>query len=175
MAKRTKNLTMIEPIGGGLAVEPELAEAVRRVVQAATSENTRRAYAASFAKFEAWATRRGAKALPAKPAVVATYLVDLARQGAKVATVGLALAAISAAHRNAGLELDSRAREIREAMKGIRREYAAPQAQAAPSRTAPSTAVTQPWSHCYSPAPSGGPNSLGSTGTRPGMGTGTWP
>ena len=72
-------------------------------------------------------------------AVVATYLVDLAKtgadpskppRGAKVATVSLALSAISAAHRAAGLELDTRAREIRAAMKGIRKTYAAPQAQA---------------------------------------------
>jgi len=71
--------------------------------------------------------------------VVATYLVDLAAtgaaatkppKGAKVATVGLALSAIAAAHRAAGLDLDTKAREIRAAMKGIRKTYAAPQVQA---------------------------------------------
>jgi site-specific recombinase XerC len=128
-----------EPASTALALEPNLAEAVRQVIGAAESANTRRAYAAQAAKFAAWCKRRGTSALPATPAIVATYLVDLAAtgadpskppKGAKVATVGLALAAIAASHRAAGLELDTRAREIRAAMKGIRKTYAAPQAQA---------------------------------------------
>jgi site-specific recombinase XerC len=57
-------------------------------------------------------------------------------KGAKVATVSLALSAISAAHRLAGVQFDVRAREISEAMKGIRRKYAAPQTQAEPLRPA---------------------------------------
>jgi hypothetical protein len=48
-------------------------------------------------------------------------------KGAKVATVGLALSAIAAAP---GYKLDTRAREIRAAMQGIRRTYAEPQTQA---------------------------------------------
>src|SRR6516164_8976046 len=54
-----------------LVLEPELAEAVRRVIAAAESENTRRAYATQFAKFEAWCARRRTSSLPATPAVVA--------------------------------------------------------------------------------------------------------
>ena len=124
-----------------LALEPELAEALNEVIAAAKSDNTRRAYAAQVAKFEAWCQRRHTSALPATPAVVAIYLTDLAAtgadpgktaKGAKVATVGLALSAISAAHRTAGQNLDTKAREIREAMKGIRKKFAAPQAQAEP-------------------------------------------
>ena len=42
----------------------------------------------------------------------------------------MALSAIAAAHRAAGHTLDTRARQIRVAMKGIRKTYAAPQAQA---------------------------------------------
>jgi site-specific recombinase XerD len=110
-----------------------------KVIGSAESPNTHRAYAAQATKFEAWCTRRGTKALPAAPAVVATYLVDLAttgadptkpRKGAKVATLSLALSAISAAHRAAGLDLDTKARKNRAAMKGIRKTYAAPQTQA---------------------------------------------
>jgi hypothetical protein len=61
---------------------------------------------------------------------VATYLVDLAKtganldkpaKGAKVATVSLALSGIAAAPRVAGHMLDTRARQIRAAMKGIRK------------------------------------------------------
>jgi integrase len=53
-----------------------------------------------------------------------------------VATVSLALSAIAAAHSAAGHALDTRAREIRAAMKGIRKTYAAPQAQAEALRPA---------------------------------------
>ena len=124
-----------------LALEPELAEALNEVIAAAKSDNTRRAYAAQVAKFEAWCQRHRTSALPATPAVVAIYLTDLAKtgagptkppKGAKVATVGLALSAISAAHRIAGFAVDVRSCEIREAMKGIRKKFAAPQAQAEP-------------------------------------------
>jgi site-specific recombinase XerC len=139
----TKHIIPADLDTGALAVDPHLAEVVRRVVGAAESQNTRRAYAAQLAKFHAWCERRGASALPATPAVVATYLVDLAAtgadpdrraKGAKVATVALALTAIAAAHRAAGYEFDAKAREIRAAMKGIRRQYAAPQTQAEPLR-----------------------------------------
>ena len=51
-----------------LVLEPELAEAVRKVIAAGESENTRRAYATQFAKFEAWCARRHTSALPAPPA-----------------------------------------------------------------------------------------------------------
>jgi site-specific recombinase XerC len=136
---RKRNAIARAELGRELVIEPELAETVREVIGASESANTRRAYTAQAAKFTAWCQRRGTKALPATPAVVATYLVDLAAtgadatkspKGAKVATVGLALSAIAAAHRAAGLDLDTKAREIRAAMKGIRKTYAAPQAQA---------------------------------------------
>jgi site-specific recombinase XerC len=125
-----------------LALEPELAAAVREVVGTAESPNTRRAYRAQLAKFEAWCKRRGANPLPSTPAVVAVFLVDLAKtganqdnpKGAKVGTIGLALSAISAAHRDAGFALDTKAREIRKTMKSIRKLYAAPQVQAEPPK-----------------------------------------
>ena len=69
------------PGSTALALEPELAEALNEVIAAAKSDNTRRAYAAQVAKFEAWCARRRS-ALPATPAVVAIYLTDLAATGA---------------------------------------------------------------------------------------------
>ena len=161
---------------------------MRAVLEAAESPNTRRAYAAQFRKFTAWCEHRETEALPATPAVVATYLVDLAETGAdpskppkgcKVATVALALSAISAAHRAAGVEFDVRAREIRSALKGIRRTYAAPQAQAAalkpvmirasclPSGTPRSTVATRPSWHSCSPGRFAARKSRCSTMPRP--------
>jgi hypothetical protein len=54
----------------------------REVISAAESPNTRRAYTAQFRKFDAWCKRRRTAALPSTPAVVAAYLVDLAKTGA---------------------------------------------------------------------------------------------
>jgi hypothetical protein len=125
MDQESKAIIATEGPGStALALEPELAEALNEVIAAAKSDNTRRA---QVAKFEAWCQRRRTNALATTPAVVAIYLTDLAAtgadpsrsaKGAKVATVGLALSAISAAHRSAGRALDTKAREIREAMGG---------------------------------------------------------
>ena len=65
-----------------IALEPRLLEAADRVIAASESRNTTRAYNAAFAKFEAWCRRRSVMPLPAAPALVATYLVDLADTGA---------------------------------------------------------------------------------------------
>jgi integrase len=125
---------------GPFALERQLVDAVDRVIAAAESPNTRRAYAAQLKKFEAWCERLGVAVLPAPPAMVATYLVDLAETGAhptgsqkrrKVATVALALSAIADAHRHRGDEFNTCAPELRTALKGIRRAYAQPVAQAA--------------------------------------------
>jgi hypothetical protein len=70
------------PGSTALAPEPELAQTLNEVIAAAKSDNTRRAYAAQVAKFEAWCNRRCTSALPATPAVVAIYLTDLAKSGA---------------------------------------------------------------------------------------------
>ena len=78
----TKRMQIATRENTAVALEPRLAEAVRTVLEAAESPNTRRAYAAQFRKFTAWCERRKTKALPATPAVVATYLVDLAETGA---------------------------------------------------------------------------------------------
>jgi hypothetical protein len=106
-------------VAGGteLAIESELAETVREVIGAAEGPNTRQAYATQAAKFDRWCKRRHTSAFPSSPAVVPAYLIDLATsgadpskpaKGAKTATVGLALAAISAAHRAAGFVLDAK-------------------------------------------------------------------
>ena len=56
--KRTA-LATSELSDGTVVIETELAEAVREVIGAAESANTRRAYAAQMAKFRAWCRRRG--------------------------------------------------------------------------------------------------------------------
>jgi len=126
-----------------IAADTDLVQTIRSLVEASVCPNTRRTYHSQFAKFAAWCAQRLVAALPADPSVVAAYLADLASTGAdprqaprrfKVATVVLALSAITAAHRDASVPFDPSAPPIRAVVKGIRRAYAEPQAQAAPLR-----------------------------------------
>ena len=132
----------ITPTSNALPVlEDSLVAAVERVIGAAVSANTTRAYNAAFAKYCAWCVRRGIAPMPASPAVVATFLVDLAETGGtgrgrprKLSTIALALSAIAAKHRDLDLPFEVRAPALRVALKGLRRTHAAPQAQAAALR-----------------------------------------
>lgn len=85
-----------------VALAGTLAEQAKHYAQAAQAENTGRAYAAQWAKFEKWCTEAGRPALPAEPETVAQYLAGLAGAGAKFSTVGQARAAIADHHRRAG-------------------------------------------------------------------------
>jgi site-specific recombinase XerC len=115
-----------------IQLDPRLAEAIRDVLAAAESANTHRTYASQTGKFERWCRASSVAAFPATPATVAAYLVSLALDSRRVATVSLALAAIGAAHRSHNLPFDSRALEIRQVVRGIRRKFACPQHQAKP-------------------------------------------
>jgi site-specific recombinase XerD len=59
--------------------------------------------------------------LPASPTAIANYLCSLADAGRKPSTIDRALAAISEAHRMAGLPSPRAEQPVREVMKGIRR------------------------------------------------------
>ena len=73
-------------------------------VEASLSENTRRAYRAALADFEAWSAAHGLQSLPAAPEVVAGYAAALADDGRSVSTVTQRLAAIRWAHEARGFE-----------------------------------------------------------------------
>lgn len=79
---------------------------------------TRRAYAADLAAFEAWCAANGYTALPATPAVVATYLrARLA--GYAMGTLRRKISAIARASAEAGAPLDMKSGEILQALRGI--------------------------------------------------------
>lgn len=101
----------------------------------ARARNTVRAYAADWHCFAGWCAGRRLEALPALPATVGVYLADLA-QRAKVSTLGRRLVAITAAHRRAGHDLDTRHPAIRDTLKGIRRAHGSAQAGKAPALVA---------------------------------------
>lgn len=106
-----------------LAALSELAEVARGFALDARSSGTLRAYRSQWAAFSSWCEARGLAPLPGAPSTVALYLSDRAADGAKVSTLGQALAAIAEAHRVAGEAAPSpkSSPELREVWKGIRR------------------------------------------------------
>ena len=90
-------------------------QAARRFAEAARSDATLRAYRSDWADFSGWCANRGLAAMPAAPETVALYIASRAQAGPddererptaplKVATLSRRLAAISQAHKLAGLE-----------------------------------------------------------------------
>lgn len=101
--------------------EPQdLIRSARNFMDAAKSENTKRAYRADWRHFENWAGDHDRNPLPASPETVAAYLTDLS-DAAKVSTLGRRMAAISQAHQMAGYESPTRTSPVRMLMSGIRR------------------------------------------------------
>lgn len=125
--------TAISPAStAGLAIAPELIEQARGFAAAATSANTRRAYASQWEAFTAWCRAHRLEHLPAAPATVALYASHLAKEGRKVATIEQAMAAVSAAHGAAGHPSPREDANLRKVLRGIRRELGVAQREAAP-------------------------------------------
>ena len=110
----------------------ELHEAAEHYAQAARAHNTKKAYTTDFAQFCTWCELQDDAALPASGTTVALYITWLARQGRKVSTIERALVAISQAHKLQGLPSPRSAAEVRDVLKGIRRELGIAQEHKAP-------------------------------------------
>lgn len=93
-----------------------------RYREQARAPNTLRAYAADWRHFTAWCAAYGATPLPASPELVTLYCVDLAEQGYRYATIERRLAAIRHEHVRAHERFDSRDPQLRDTLRGIRRE-----------------------------------------------------
>ena len=89
---------------------------------AARSENTRRQYARGWTAFATWTAARGHMAMPAAPEVITEYLVYLADRDASASTIKAARAAISATHRDVGLNDPSADEGVRRSLKGLVRQ-----------------------------------------------------
>jgi len=96
------------------------------------AESTLACYESDWRQITAWCKAERIKPLPASPAVVARYLAAMAGDGYKVATIKRHLATISVKHRLAGQPDPTKAAEVAETMKGIRRTRGAEQKQAKP-------------------------------------------
>ena len=90
---------------------------IAAALEASCAANTTRAYRSGWAAWQRWAAEHGHQTMPA----VAAYLAHRAEQGASVATVRMARAAISAAHRQCGADDPCRHPGVLQVLKGLSR------------------------------------------------------
>lgn len=123
----------------------DLTERARGYVAAASSANTRRAYAADWKHFTAWCRRQNLSPLPRTPQVIGLYITACAsgtasgsaaqttKRGGKpdsVSTIERRLAALGWNYAQRGEQkLDRKDRAIATVMAGIRNRHAAPPRQ----------------------------------------------
>ncbi len=117
---------------GPVEVSPALVASAKLFASAARAKRTVKAYRADWEAFAEWCEANGLPALPAAPATVALYLAARATQGRKVATITRELAAISQAHKAAGLPSPRTDAAVREVLAGIRRTLGVAQTRKAP-------------------------------------------
>lgn len=115
-----------------------LADRARDYVEAASSANTRRAYAADWKHFASWCRRQGFSLMPPDPQVVGLYNTALASGSAtgaasgdkkSVSTIERRLSSLTWNYAQRGQPLDRKDRHIATVMAGIRNKHAAPPRQ----------------------------------------------
>lgn len=110
-----------------------LQEASDRLVLAARSPATLRAYRTDWSAFVAWCRTQSVTALPAQPETVSAWIASRLEQGRKAATLARGVAAVSCAHELAGFESFSRSRVVQDALRGMRRTLGTAPAGKAPA------------------------------------------
>ncbi len=113
-----------------------LADRARDYAQAASSTNTRRAYAADWTHFSAWCRRQGLPLLPPDPQVVGLYITACASGTASpdckansVSTIERRLSALTWNYNQRGMPLDRKDRHIATVLAGIRNTHGRPPVQ----------------------------------------------
>ena len=114
---------IIKSHGGSLSAElvDTLTHAAGLADQA-VSDRTRTLYQAEFSSFATWGAGHALPTMPTSAAVVATYLAHLQRQGRALSSANLVRAAIRWKHAQARHTLDLNSADVRNVMKGFRRE-----------------------------------------------------
>ncbi|WP_410000591.1 site-specific integrase [Mesorhizobium sp. SP-1A] len=112
----------------------QLAGRARDYVEAASSANTRRAYASDWKHFSSWCRRQGFAALPPDPQTVGLYITALASGTATgekkaVSTIERRLSSLTWNYAQRGQPLDRKDRHIATVMAGIRNKHASPPRQ----------------------------------------------
>lgn len=113
-----------------------LTDRARGYVEAASSANTRRAYASDWAHFCSWCRRQGLDPPPPSPQLVGLYITACASGAAipggkanSVATIERRLSALGWNYAQRGTQLDRKDRHIATVLAGIRNTHAAPPRQ----------------------------------------------
>lgn len=113
-----------------------LADRARTYVEAASSANTRKAYASDWKHFSAWCRRSGLTPLPPHPQTVGLYIAACASGAAErgmkansVSTIERRLSSLSWNYAQRGLTLDRKDRHIATVLSGIRKTHARPPVQ----------------------------------------------
>lgn len=113
-----------------------LADRARDYVEAASSANTRRAYASDWKQFASWCRRQGVEMFPPDPQVVGLYITACASGKAtgdkkpnSVSTIERRLSALTWNYAQGGQPLDRKDRHIATVMSGIRNTHASPPRQ----------------------------------------------
>ncbi|WEX79743.1 site-specific integrase (plasmid) [Sinorhizobium numidicum] len=113
-----------------------LADRARGYVEAASSANTRRAYASDWKHFTAWCRRQNLTPLPPDPQVVGLYITACAsgaatadRKPNSVTTIERRLSSLSWNYAQRGTPLDRKDRHVATVLAGIRNTHAAPPRQ----------------------------------------------
>jgi integrase len=114
----------------------KLADRARDYVEAASSANTRRAYAADWKHFSAWCRRQGLEVFPPDPQTVGLYITACAsgkvtgdKKPNSVSTIERRLSSLSWNYTQRGQPLDRKDRHIATVMAGIRNTHASPPVQ----------------------------------------------
>lgn len=132
MASSVEKTAKLEQLEGGLAtLEPEL-DLARAFAAESLALRTRESYRDQWLRFGAWCQARGVAPLPAEPGVVAAYVAARARDGWKVASIALALAALAAVHRAAGHTAPATHPSVQKVWDGVRRTLGGAQRRVAP-------------------------------------------
>lgn len=121
---------MITPYNSStLENAPAISDHLEKLYKASINENTRRAYAADLAHFEAFCKGFGMplfdsarRLCPVSPELVANYVASLDLAGAKYSTIARRVACISTAHNLAGVPSPCSSPRVRKALKGITHE-----------------------------------------------------
>ena len=138
---RSDGLAPAAAAGSPVALGGAHRERVEAALNSARSEHTTANYRAQWRRFTVWASGEGLEAMPAHPATVAAYLAWRAEQGASVSTVRVARAAISAAHRDRGLEDPTQHEGVKRTVAGVSRQQADRPLRQAQALTAEALAV----------------------------------
>jgi integrase len=114
----------------------DLADRARGYVEAASSANTRRAYASDWKHYSSWCRRQGLAIMPPSPQTVGLYITACAagtvtgdKKPNSVSTIERRLSSLSWNYAQRGLSLDRKDRHIATVMAGIRNKHASPPRQ----------------------------------------------